>query len=258
MSSPDVYYYEMNGHGDIEERDTEALLTGRVPVDDPRLGALAEFVLEVGRAFPEPVIEPSMEQEHIRLMMAASAVPSQADDAEEPSRVDEDDSRPWSARLRTALKALSASLAFKIVFGAAVAAMAVAGLRAVNEAPRSEQGGFERGTGAIGTGVDDLRLLAPPQDEESEDADGADDGPRAGAPTQGTSGTDRTDSDEESDDRSEDESEDQDDESDDDSSSNDDDEHDDTPDDPADEASDTSSESEESHEDDPGAVEVDD
>lgn len=168
MSPRDVNYYEMDDHRNIDERDVEALLAGRVSIDDPELGPLAELVRDVGRAFPESSVE-CLEQEHVRSMMAAVTTPVDAGANLSPS---------WNARLRMTLRAISASLAFKIVFGAVVAAMAVAGLRAAKETSRPDQDSSER-RGVIGASIDDLRPMQAPPRDTADDANGADSGSTA-------------------------------------------------------------------------------
>lgn len=71
MTYPDVSPDEMKKLTNITESELDAMRSGQVAYSDPRLGAIAEFVNDIGDAFPEPSTT-GCEEAHVAAMLHAA------------------------------------------------------------------------------------------------------------------------------------------------------------------------------------------
>lgn len=160
MRSHDVSPYEMSRFDDISDTDLEAVLAGRVPGDDERLGDIARFARDLDEAYPLPSTE-HCEGAHVAAMLeAAQLVAAKGDPVARPASkadgpVEQASGLPKPRRSRVMKSLLGAPLWAKITASALVVLMSFTGVAVAGVLPDPVQGVVHDAADAVGIDIPD-------------------------------------------------------------------------------------------------------
>jgi len=151
---------EMKRLTDISERDLEAMRSGDVPVGDPEMARLAEFVRELGDAFPEPSTV-HLEAGHVAAMLeAARLATDKGESALQPTSnahgpAGQASGLPKSWRERVAMKigTAFATRTAKIALAAIAMVLAFSGVAVAGVLPAPVQKAVADGAAVVGVNL---------------------------------------------------------------------------------------------------------
>lgn len=177
MDSHDVSPYEMSRFHDISDSDLEAVLAGRVPADDERLGDIAHFAQDLDEAYPLPSTE-HCEDAHVAAMLeAAQLVAVKSDPVARPaSKADgpvvQVSELPKPRRSRVMKSLVGAPLWAKITASALAVLMSFTGVAVAGVLPDPVQGVVHDAADAVGIDIPDAvdDDAAPVADENADES----------------------------------------------------------------------------------------
>ena len=180
MNNPSVSPSEMRKLTNMCDDDLEAMRAGLVPDDAPQGGGLAQFVRDLGEAFPEPSTA-GLEQLHIAAIVDASRL--MAENGEPVARPASKAKGPENQvsglpkpRRQTMLQTVFATTAAKIAAGSIAVVLTFTGVAVAGVLPDSFQNAVADAAQVVGVdlpggtdGVEDVDLGTP--DSEAADID---------------------------------------------------------------------------------------
>jgi len=181
MSDYGVSPSEMRRLSNMSDSDLDAMRVGLGPHDDSSMDGIAQFVQDLGEAFPEPSTE-DLEDVHVAAMMQVAhlmadngeLVARPASKANGPENQASGLPKPWRETIMTKLRTVFATRAAKVAAGAVALTLAFSGVAVAGVLPAPVQDGVADVVATVGIDLPGGANEIEAPDVEPAEVDGVD------------------------------------------------------------------------------------